>query len=222
MSQQVILFDINETVLDLASLKPKFQHYFGDELHMSTWFAMLLHSSTVCVTTSVRSDFKSLARAALLSLAGRVQVSLSSESIDEILATFAQLAAHDDIVPAMQKLRQAGFKLVALSNSSLALLNAQLTNAGIITLFDEVISVETAATFKPAAAAYQLALSQLSVPAHQARLVAAHDWDTHGALCAGLHGAFVDRLASPYHPLYKKPDIMARSMIEVADQIIKL
>ena len=221
MHQHVILFDINETVLNLTILKPKFKQYFGDERYMDTWFSMLLHSSTVCLTTNIKTDFKSLALAALQSLAGRIGITLLDDDCNNILSTLANLPAHNDIKPALTKLRSAGFTLIAFSNSSSSLLSSQLTNAGLDEYFDDAISVESAGTFKPSKSAYQYAVDKLSVPASAIRLVAAHDWDTHGALCAGLKAAFVDRFSAPYNPLYNKPDIVDFSMKGIAEQIIK-
>tara|TARA_R110001583_G_scaffold145698_1_gene297691 strand:- start:14757 stop:15440 length:684 start_codon:yes stop_codon:yes gene_type:complete len=220
MAQNVILFDINETVLDLSILRPKFQYYFGEESHMDTWFSMLLHSSTVCLITAVKTDFKCLAKAALDSLAGKLNVLLSQEDCDDIIGTLGRLPAHADIKPALIKLREAGFKLVAFSNSSLQLLSSQLKHATLNSYFDDVISVESASTFKPAKDAYQFAVKKLNVAPHFIRLVATHDWDTHGALTAGINAAFIDRLGYPYNPMYQKPNITAKTMGDLADQII--
>ncbi|OBT13932.1 haloacid dehalogenase, type II [Vibrio sp. UCD-FRSSP16_10] len=220
MPTQVILFDINETVLDLSVLKPKFLHYFADEHYMNTWFAMLLHSSTVCLVTEVKTDFKSLALASLHSLASRLGKPLSDEGCSDILSTMANLPAHHDIKPALTALKQAGFKLVAFSNSSTALLQSQLSNADLIEYFDDVISVESAATFKPSAKAYQYAVDTLALPPSEICLVATHDWDTHGALSCGLKAAFIERLSAFYNPHYQTPDIIGTDMEEIAQQII--
>ena len=221
MNQYVILFDINETVLDLKVLKPKFKHYFGDENHMDTWFSMLLHSSTVCIATEVKTDFKSLAKAALDALSGRLSIALSTDGCNDILGTLANLPAHADIKLALTDLRKANFKLVAFSNSSLALLSSQLKNATLYEYFDDVISVESAGTFKPSEKAYKFAVNKLDVPASHVRLVATHDWDTHGALSAGINAAYIDRLGATYNPLYKKPNIIGNSMGEIAQKIIE-
>ncbi|WP_295893643.1 haloacid dehalogenase type II [uncultured Vibrio sp.] len=220
MQQPTVLFDINETVLNLNSLRPKFHQYLGDESHMDTWFAMLLHSSTVCLATSVNTNFKRLSQEALLILAGRLNKTLTDEECDDVLSTFASLSAHSDVVPALESLRSAGFNVVALSNSSQALLDAQLTNAGVIELFDRVISVESAGTFKPAPEAYHYALAELSVSGENTYLIATHDWDTHGALCAGLNAAFINRFNAPYNALYRKPDIVGSTMTSIVEKII--
>ncbi|MEZ8824642.1 haloacid dehalogenase type II [Vibrio amylolyticus] len=220
MKQTVVFFDINETVLNLKPLRPKFRQYFGAESYMETWFVMLLHASTVCLATSVNTNFKHLSKAALLSLAGRNDVTMTDEECDDLLGTFANLPVHSDVIPAINRLRDAGFIVAALSNSSQTLLNAQLTNAGIIHLFDRVISVESAETFKPAHEAYQLALDTMDVKASSAYLVATHDWDTHGAMSAGLNAAFINRFKAPYNALYKQPAIHGETMTGVVEQII--
>lgn len=222
MSTQTILFDINETVLDLSILKPKFHQHMGDDNHMSTWFAMLLHSSTVCLVTNTKTDFKKLALAALQSLAGRLKLNIPDEGYHDILSTFACLPAHDDIKPAMTELRKAGFTLVALSNSSSELLKSQLCQSGLSDYFDDAISVEHAQTFKPSKNAYHFALDKLQAHPSKVRLVATHDWDTHGAMCAGLKAAYIDRSNAPYNPHYLLPDIVAGSMSDIAQKIISI
>lgn len=218
MPQKVILFDINETVLNLGQLKPKFEQYFGNELFLDTWFSMLLHSSTVCLKT----NFKDLAVASLNALAGRLGKSLTSEQCSDVISTLANLPVHDDIKPALVLLRGAGFKLVAFSNSSETLLKSQLKNAGLTEYFDNAISVENAKTFKPSEDAYKYAVEKLNVAPHNMTLVAAHDWDTHGALCAGLDAAFLDRFYAPYNPTYKKPAIIGNTMSEIGDKLMEL
>ena len=61
MSRDTILFDINETVLDLSSLKMKFKTVLGGESVTVTWFSMRLHTSTVCALTATKTDFATLA-----------------------------------------------------------------------------------------------------------------------------------------------------------------
>ncbi|GAA5315126.1 MAG: haloacid dehalogenase type II [Candidatus Pelagadaptatus aseana] len=220
MNGKTLLFDINETVLDLSVLKPKFRDAFGSEQVTGQWFAMLLHSSTVCAITGVQTNFRELSRVALQSLAARLGINLAAAHLEDILGGFASLPAHPDIKPALARLRDAGFRTVAFSNSSEALIAAQIGNAGLADYFDRVISVEGAATFKPDPRAYQFAARELQEPEAQLRLVACHDWDTHGAINAGMQAAYLDRSGAPYNPLFKRPDIAAASMGAIVDQVI--
>ncbi|SIS73749.1 haloacid dehalogenase type II [Neptunomonas antarctica] len=220
MKQTTILFDINETVLNLSVLRPKFKSFFGDECFTDTWFSMLLHASTVSMITDVKTDFASLSKIMLEALAARNGVLISSAEIADILGGFSSLPAHSDIKTALSRLRAEGFRVVAFSNSSRNLITNQIHNAGLDEYFDEVISVEEAGTFKPSPMAYQFASTKLGQPKDKLRLVATHDWDTHGAMSAGLEAAYINRSGAPYNPLFKKPGIYGSTMNEIVDQII--
>lgn len=222
MKSDTILFDINETVLDLSSLKPQFKLAFGDDAILSTWFSKLLHSSTVCCLTDVKTDFASLAKVALARVAGELNITLTQQVSDDIISSFAALSAHADVKDALQKLRTAGFRCIAFSNSSEQLITAQINNAGLADYFDDIVSVEQSGSFKPDRAVYQFGANRVHRAIESLWLVATHDWDTHGAISAGMRGAYIDRRATPYHPLYRKADIEAKTMAEVADKIITL
>lgn len=221
MDKDVILFDINETVLSLASLKAQFKAQFGSEEIVATWFSMVLHSSTVCSCTGVKTDFSTLAKTMLDAVAAKCQITLTAAAQDELLESFASLPPHPDMEPALQRLQEAGFKTVAFSNSSERLIATQIDNSGLADLFDDVVSVEATGSFKPDPAVYHYVAEQLGLPTTSLRLVATHDWDTHGALHAGLKAAYIDRSGVPYHPLYQQPDIIADNMLDIAEQIIR-
>lgn len=220
MPRDTILFDINETVLDLSTLKPKFKAVFGDECVTATWFSMLLHASTVCILTDVKTNFASLAGTMLDTIAARLGVELSDVMRDDILGSFASLPPHTDIKPALTRLRSAGYRTVAFSNSSLNLITAQINNAGLTDYFDEIVSVEETGSFKPDPKVYEFVAKRINRPIEELRLVATHDWDTHGALSSGMHAAYIDRSGAPYHPQYRQPDVYATSMDDVVEQII--
>jgi 2-haloacid dehalogenase len=221
MNQNIILFDINETVLDLSILKPKFKAVFGDESVLATWFSMLLHSSTVCIMTNVKTDFATLAGTMLEAIAARMGLTLSKTASDDILSGFESLPPHNDIKHALSTLKAAGFSTVAFSNSSLNLISNQITNAGLMEYFDDIISVEKTGSFKPDPIVYQYAAKQLNQPLNKLRLVATHDWDTHGALSVGMRAAYINRASAIYHPLYHQPDITASTMEGIVTKIIE-
>lgn len=222
MRRNTILFDINETVLDLSSLKPLFAEHFGNEAFTATWFSMLLHSSNVCALTGVKSDFGSLAGVMLDTFAARMKQPLSAQAKQTILGAFATLPAHADMRQALEQLHAAGYRTVAFTNSSIQLVTSQITNSGLMELFDQRISVESTGSFKPDPKVYHFAAETLGQPIEQLRLIATHDWDTHGALSAGMQAAYIDRTGAPYHAQYLRPDAFATSMTELVQQIITL
>lgn len=222
MTRDTILFDMNETVLDLAILKPGFKAAFGDEAVTATWFSMLLHASTVCALTGVTTDFATLAGAMLDTIAARLGVELSDQIRDEILDGFTGLPPHADVKPALTRLRSAGYRTAAFTNSSLDLVTRQIENAGLTKYYDDIVSVGETGSFKPDSRVYRFAARRLNRPIDECRLIASHDWDTHGALTAGMLAAYIDRTGAPYHPLYKRPDIYVTNMSQAVEQIISL
>jgi len=117
------------------------------------------------------------------------------------------LPAHPDVRDGLQTMRDAGLRLVTLTNSAPAAVQQQLTNAGLIAFFERSFSVDTVRRFKPAAEAYQLVADSLGISIDRLRLVAAHAWDIVGALRAGCAAAFVARPGKVLYPLGPKPDI---------------
>lgn len=220
MTRNTILFDINETVLNLNKLKPKFEQAFGDESVLGLWFSTLLHSSTVCAITGLKTEFSALAGDILNNVAARKGIHLSDDVRDDILATFASLNAHDDIKPALTRLRDSGYQTIAFSNSSLALIKKQIQNAGLNSYFSKVVSVEETGSFKPDPKVYQFVADLLEQPIGSLRLVATHDWDTHGAMSSGMLAAYIDRAGTPYNPQYLKPSIIENNMNDIVNQII--
>lgn len=221
MQADTILFDVNETMLDLSPMRPKFEAAFGNETAMTTWFSMLLHSSTVCALTEVKTDFATLAGGVLDTLAARLKIPLPDASRAEILDGLAHLPAYADVEPALSRLRSAGYRTVAFTNSSRDMAIRQIKHAGLSNALDDIVSVEATGSFKPDARVYRFAAEHLKRPIEALRLVAAHDWDTHGALTVGMRAAYLDRSGALYNPLYRKPEISGTNMPEISEKIIE-
>lgn len=220
MTRNTVLFDINETVLDLNKLKPKFKQAFGDESVLGLWFSTLLHASTVCALTGLKTEFAVLAGDILNNVAARKGVTLTDQTRSDILNTFASLNPHHDIKPALTRLHDSGYQTIAFSNSSLALIKKQIENAGLSSYFSKVVSVEETGSFKPDPKVYQFVADLLEQPIDSLRLVATHDWDTHGAMSSGMLAAYIDRAGTPYNPQYLKPSIIEKDMNDIVSQII--
>lgn len=62
---KTVLFDMNETLLDLSLLKDTFDKYFEDSYVLKYWFAKLLHSSAILGGMGEYTNFKNLSEAAL-------------------------------------------------------------------------------------------------------------------------------------------------------------
>jgi len=214
------MFDVNETLLDLAPVRDWFSQRSVSGPTASEWFAELLRLSFVSSVTDRYTPFTDLAAAALVGVTRRHEVPVVSDDLTMIKSILATLPAHADVVPGLTELTSAGFTLAALTNSPLATANVQLENAGIARHFDSVMSVEMVQRFKPHRSVYLQAASNLAVMPSDIVMVAAHDWDIAGALAAGLDSVFVERPGQFYSPAFPPPTIVAPDIAAAATAIV--
>ncbi len=216
--KRVCVFDVNETLLDLSALDPHFERVFGDAAVRKLWFNQMLQSALVATVTDAYTTFGEAAAAALRMTAERQGVEVSDEDKQSIVGGLRELPPHPEVAESLDRLRDAGFRLATLTNSTQEVAEAQIRNSGLADRFEQVLSADTAKRLKPAPAPYRMAARTLGIPEHELRLVAAHAWDVAGALRAGCAAAFVAR--QPFDPLVERPDVVGKDLSEVADGII--
>jgi len=217
---RVILFDVNETLLDLRALEPLFERFFGDTAVLPSWFAQLLRSAMVATITGEYHDFGAIGRDALSMTAERQGVTLSPTDQDQILAGMLHLPPHPEVPGSLARLKEAGLRLATLTNSPPWALEQQLANAGLTDFFEQALSVHSTRRFKPAPEPYRYAAESLGVTPANICMVAAHDWDIAGAQAVGCATAFIARPGMVLGPLQVKPDIIGSDMAAVTDQIV--
>jgi 2-haloacid dehalogenase len=217
---RVIVCDVNETLLNVGALEPRFKEIFGDARVLQEWFSTVLLYSEVATLAGPYSEFGAIGGAALDMVSEARGVALSANDRGQILQGMLSLPAHPDVRDGLEVMRHAGLRLVTLTNSAPTAVRQQLQNAGLSSLFERSFSVDAVRRFKPAAEAYRSVADALGIPVEQLRLVAAHAWDIVGALRAGCAAAFIARPGKVLYPLGPKPDITAPDFRNVAEQIV--
>ena len=218
----IIVFDVNETLLDIDTLTPLFIRVFGKQRVLREWFAQLVLYSQTMTLSGLYTPFGELGVGALRMVADIRQVTLTDADINDFKERMSALPAHPDAAPALTRLREAGFRLVTLTNSASSPSPTPLEKAGLSQFFEHHFSVESVSKFKPAPETYQMVADTLAVDTSDLCLVACHLWDTIGAQAAGCRGAFLTRpynemLSAPNVPV---PDLTAADLLTLADQII--
>ncbi len=216
----IIVFDVNETLLDVRAMSSSFEQTFGDSTLLGEWFSTLLRYSLEVSVTGDYRPFDELARGALTMTAARHGHEPTAETVASVIGTMVELPAHPDVAEGLAKLSDAGFTLITLTNSRGEVVREQLTFAGIAEHFDRMLSVETVRAFKPSPGTYTFAAEAMDVAVGDLMLVAAHDWDVNGALLAGSQAAFIDRAGSTRAPHNQFPLLEAPDLIALAEKII--
>ncbi len=217
---RICIFDVNETLLDLAALDPIFQRLFGDASLRKAWFTQMLQSALVATITNAYTDFGATGIAALEMLANRQRVALTEGDRQQIRDGMQHLPAHPEVKNSLEKLQAAGLRLATLTNSTQQVAEAQLSNAGLTAYFERILSADSVKRLKPAPEPYRMAAQQLGVGINDIRLIAAHSWDVAGALRAGCAAAFVARPDMVLDPLVERPDVVGANLEEVAELIL--
>lgn len=219
----ILVFDVNETLLDITTLEPLFDRVFDDPGLLREWFAQLILYSQTITLSGLYTPFGELGVGALRMLASIHDKTLVDSDMDELKQRMSTMPAHPDVAPALTRLRDAGFRLVTLTNSASASSPTPLERAGLSEFFERSFSVEAVQKFKPAPEVYRLVADEMHVPLSDLCLVACHVWDTIGAQAAGCRGALVTRPHNAVLPAagVPIPDLIAPDLGGLADQIIK-
>jgi 2-haloacid dehalogenase len=216
----VLLFDVNETLSDMSPMAGRFEDVGAPGHLAKTWFAGLLRDGFALTVAGVAEPFARIGEEALrISLEG-LQLSRSVEdAVAHIMGGFGELSVHDDVPDGVRALSDLGIRLVTLSNGSASVAQRLLDEAGLRDHFEQLLSVEEAGIWKPAAGAYAYALDRCGVEPMDAMLVAVHPWDTDGAARAGVGSVWVNRGGASYPGYFTAPDLEAASLVDLADQL---
>jgi len=215
----VLAFDVNETLLDLSALDAPFAAVFGDATLRPAWFQQMLQLSFVGGLTGRYVDFTTAQQAALRMIGARAGVEVDDAGADAIVGAMRRLPPHPEVPDALARLRDAGYRQVALTNSPLAVARAQLENADLAGLFEQMLSGDEVRQLKPGPRPYELVAERTGVALDEVMLVAAHSWDISGALAAGAHAAFIARPGMVLSPIGDQPEIVVDDLRDLAERL---
>jgi 2-haloacid dehalogenase len=219
----IIVFDVNETLLDITTLSPLFERVFSNTAILREWFAQLILYSQTMTLSGRYAPFGELAIGTLQMVGTIHGIAIEQTDIDELKQRMSVLPAHPDAAPALYALRDAGFRLVTLSNSPGGASPSPLERAGLGDFFEHSFSVEAVGKFKPAPETYQMVADELSVQTADLVLVACHLWDTVGAQAAGCQGALLTRPHNAILPVAElpQPNFISADLGDLIQQITK-
>jgi 2-haloacid dehalogenase len=217
----IIVFDVNETLLDLDTLHPTLDRIFGEPAALRLWFANLITYSEALTLAGVYVPFTDIGAAVMRMLAATRGITITNSDAAELTERFATMPPHPEVPAALRRLRDHGFRLFTLTDNTLAISGRQLQHAGVVDVFERRFSVdETVRRHKPAAEAYHSVATALGVDPADICLIACHVWDTIGAQSAGWQAGLILRQGNAPLDVGPQPDYIGQNLDEIADQII--
>ena len=186
----------------------------GAELS-NEWRTRQFEYTWLRVTSKRYADFWQVTRDALEFAAAKLHLELTGAQRDQLMDAYLQLKAWPDVIPALTSLRNSGFRLAFLSNFTAHMLDANIASAGLVGLFDHILSTDQVKTYKPDPRAYQLGPKALRVRAHEILFVAFAGWDAAGAKLFGYPVYWVNRQKLPPENLGATPDCVGNSLAQL-------
>ena len=203
------LFDVNSAV---SSLQDKVGPQYGEV--SAAWRVRQLEYTWLRSLMKSHIDFWKLTADAL-------SVTLREFAIEdlslheELMQAYLRLSPFNEVSSVLHRLKQANMRTAILTNGSPLMIESAVGNAGIQTLIDHQLSVETVGVFKPDARVYQLAVDSLGISSNNIAFMSSNAWDAAGAAHFGFNVAWVNRYSQPSEALPGTPSAMLSDLSEL-------
>src|SRR5262245_18865155 len=220
MALPSIVFDVNETLLDLETMGRTFERIFGEKSAMRLWFANLILYSTALTVAGCYVPFTDIGAAVMKMLADTQGIKIDDADKQELTEKFSTMSPHAEVPAALRRLRSAGFRLFTLTDNLLEVQTRQLIHGGIVDLFEQRFSADAVKHHKPSRQAYAYVEQELGAKPAELCLIASHTWDTLGAVAAGWQAALIKRPGNDVLGVGPQPQIVGNDLNDVADQLI--
>ena len=216
----LIVFDVNETLLDLTTMEPTFERIFHDKGAMRLWFANLIMYSAALTVAGCYVPFTDIGSAVMKMLADTRDIKILDADRKELFEKFSTMPPYPEVPAALKKLRTAGFRLFTLTDNLPEVQTRQLEHGGIVDLFERRFSADGVKHHKPSRRAYAYVERELGVEPSQLCLIACHTWDTLGAVAAGWNAVLIKRVGNDVLGVGPQPQIVGADLDDVADRLI--
>jgi 2-haloacid dehalogenase len=223
---KVCMFDQYGTVVDMqggltAIATPflKAKGWGGDPNSFVTWWRRTHFENSMIDALLHRehTPYREIGHRAVAHVMDRAGIPHTREEVHSLVGEIEKLKPFPEVPAALAKLHTK-YRLVVLSNGDPDMLETAKQYHKIP--FDRVISVAEAGSFKPHVATYTKAAELLGLAMDQILFVANHAFDCIGAKAAGMRTAFIDRRSRPFGETPHQPDILVRTMKDLAEAIV--
>ncbi len=214
---EVVAFDVNETLLDLAPVRAALVEAGRPADLLAAVFARTLLTGFAATTVGSWCRFRDAFDAALAQASD-----LGPDQRSTVADAFGELAPHPDVEPALRSLTDAGVRVITLSHGSPGVAEAGLARGGMTPLVERTLTSESIRAWKPSREVYLWAAGVCDVAPDRLALVAAHGWDVVGAQRAGLTGAWFPRSERSYPAVYEAPHVQGADLRGAVEGLLAL
>ncbi len=208
-------FDVYGTLVDPLALAEPLQALVGEQAvaFANLWRTKQLEFSFRRGLMRRYVDFDLCTRQALRYTQQALRCELPESDHDRLLEAYLYLPTFPEVVASLTALKAQGHRLVAFSNGVEASIRALLSNAGVLSHLEDVVSVDDIRTFKPDPAVYAYLAQRTGQPPSDTWLVSSNAWDVIGAKASGLRAVWVKRQPEAvFDPWDVEPDLVVSQL----------
>ncbi len=203
-----LAFDAYGTLFDVHSVVALGEQLFpGQGTALSnTWRLKQLQYTWGRSLMGRYEDFWKVTEDGLVFAARSLKLDLDAAKRKQLMDAYLSLAAFQDVVPGLEQLKAAGYKLAILSNGAPRMLQEAAKSAGIDRFLSRIISVDEIKIYKPSPRVYELGPKRLGAARQATGFVSSNSWDVAGAASFGLTTFWINRGKQPMDELGFPPD----------------
>lgn len=197
------------------------KEYPGKGLEFTkAWRAKQFEYGFLRSITGRHEDFFKVTEDALVYTAEALKLPLPPEARTRLLDAYLTLEPWPDSVEGLRKLKAAGVRIITIANFSPRMLRANAEHAGIVDLFDELLSTGVNGTYKPDPRAYALGMERLGLEKDKVAFAAFGGWDAYGAKSFGYPTYWVNRFGLPVEKLGIEADATSQDFAGLVDFVL--
>jgi 2-haloacid dehalogenase len=211
--------DMQTGLTEIAGPYLKSKGWTGNPHSFVTWWRRTHFENSMidALLHKEHTPYREIGHRAVDFVLERAGIPHTMDEVRALVAEIEKLRCFPEVPEALARLHTR-YKLVVLSNGDPDMLEAAKKYHGIP--FDRVISVAEANSFKPHVATYTKAAELIGLRMDEVLFVANHAFDCIGAKAAGMRTAFIDRRQRPFGQTPHQPDILVRTMTDLADVMV--
>jgi 2-haloacid dehalogenase len=200
MATHGVIFDAYGTLLDVHSAMLRHADRIGEAWTdvSAAWRIKQLEYSWISsmANPAHHEDFGVLTDRALDFVATKFGLT-DAALLADLRAAYRELSAYPDAADALKSIRAQGIPIAILSNGEPKMLQQGVQAAGLESLLDEVLSIESVGIYKPDPRVYAYCINRFGGDASKLVFVSSNAWDAYGALCAGFRVIWMNRTGQP-------------------------
>ncbi|MCL6414787.1 haloacid dehalogenase type II [Aestuariirhabdus sp. Z084] len=188
-------FDVYGTLIDTSGVTRQLSLYLDEEgaSFATLWREKQLEYSFRRGLMEDYNTFAGCTEDAFDYCCERFGLELSSQQRHEILSSYETLPAFEDVAPSLQLLSEQGLPLWAFSNGTSDAVSRVLDNAGLLSYFKGIVSVDDVKTFKPAPIVYHHFSKCSGSALEDCWLVSSNPFDVIGGISCNMKAAWIQR-----------------------------